>query len=63
MFEHGEAETEIECRPVGVEPHRRLPSQEWLEFEAGVISSLFAQSALMRRWRSRHENATKRRPM
>jgi hypothetical protein len=35
-----------------------VPSWEWLEFEGGVISSLFAQteSALSRRWRSRHEN-------
>src|SRR5450759_2339428 len=35
-----------------------VPSLEWLEFEGGVISSLFAQteSALSRRWRSRHEN-------
>jgi hypothetical protein len=36
----------------------RVPSREWLEFEGDVISSLFAQteSALVRRWRSRHEN-------
>ena len=35
-----------------------VPSREWLEFEGDVISSLFAQteSALVRRWRSRHEN-------
>jgi hypothetical protein len=35
-----------------------VPSREWLEFEGDVISSLFAQteSALARRWRSRHEN-------
>jgi hypothetical protein len=35
-----------------------VPSREWLEFEGDVISSLFAQteSALTRRWRSRHEN-------
>jgi hypothetical protein len=37
---------------------RLVPSREWLEFEGDVISSLFAQteSALVRRWRSRHEN-------
>ena len=35
-----------------------VPSRKWLEFEGDVISSLFAQteSALARRWRSRHEN-------
>jgi hypothetical protein len=35
-----------------------VPLREWLEFEGDVISSLFAQteSALARRWRSRHEN-------
>jgi Resolvase, N terminal domain len=35
-----------------------VPSREWLEFEGGVISSLFAQTetALSRRWRSRHES-------
>jgi hypothetical protein len=35
-----------------------VPSRERLEFEGYVISSLFAQteSALERRWRSRHEN-------
>jgi hypothetical protein len=35
-----------------------VPSREWLDFEGDVISSLFAQteSALARRWRSRHEN-------
>jgi DNA-binding XRE family transcriptional regulator len=35
-----------------------VPSREWLEFEGGVISALFQQSesALARRWRSRHEN-------
>ncbi len=33
-------------------------SRKWLEFEGDVISSLFAQteSALARRWRSRHED-------
>ena len=36
----------------------KVPSREWLEFEGGVISCLFAQtkSAFARRWRSRHEN-------
>src|SRR3984893_15011631 len=36
----------------------RVDWREWLEFEGDVISSLFAQteSALTRRWRSRHEN-------
>jgi hypothetical protein len=36
-----------------------VPSLEWLEFEGGVISSLFAQteSALARRRRLRHENS------
>jgi DNA (cytosine-5)-methyltransferase 1 len=35
-----------------------VPSREWLEFEGGVISSLFAQteSTLARRRRLRHEN-------
>jgi hypothetical protein len=35
-----------------------VPSREWLEFEGGVISALFqpTESALSRRWRSRHEN-------
>jgi hypothetical protein len=35
-----------------------VPSREWLEFEGGVISALFqpTDSALARRWRSRHEN-------
>jgi len=25
MFEHGEAETDVECRPVAVVPHRHVP--------------------------------------
>jgi hypothetical protein len=35
-----------------------VPSRKWLEFEGGVISGLFNQteSALARRWRSRHDN-------
>jgi hypothetical protein len=41
-----------------IAPPALVPSREWLEFEGDVISSLFAQteSALVRRWRSRHEN-------
>src|ERR1019366_5337574 len=36
----------------------RMLSQDWLEFEGDVISSLLTQteSAFARRWRSRHEN-------
>src|ERR1700680_388185 len=35
-----------------------VPSRKWLEFEGGVISAFFQrrESALARRWRSRHEN-------
>jgi putative transposase len=35
-----------------------VPSRVWLEFEGGVISAVFqpTESALSRRWRSRHEN-------
>ena len=35
-----------------------MPPREWLEFEGGVISGLFqpTESAMSRRWRSRHEN-------
>jgi hypothetical protein len=38
----------------------KLPSRKWLEFEGGVISALFQQSesALARRWRSRHEDGS-----
>jgi hypothetical protein len=37
---------------------RMVLSQDWLEFEGDVISSLLTQteSAFARRWRSRHEN-------
>ena len=45
----------VDCQVLTIEP---VPSQEWLEFEGGVISSLFTQteSALTRRRRSRHED-------
>src|ERR1700732_121350 len=40
-------------------PASRVLSREWLKFEGDMISGLFAQteSALARRWRSRHENS------
>src|ERR1700724_167714 len=42
----------------GIRKNYEVPSREWLEFEGGVISALFqpTDSALARRWRSRHEN-------
>ena len=45
------------CENTNQRVEHQVRSREWLEFAGGVISSLFAQteSALARRWRSRHE--------
>ena len=58
---------EIPCRTLfrgslGVWHGVRVPSREWLEFEGGVIFSLFAQieSRLARRWRLRYENGSQK---
>ena len=53
-----DVDADIDTYRQAVAAMKAVPSREWLEFEGGVISALFQQSesALARRWRSRHGN-------